>query len=194
MFAFIRDVRCEAAEALGKLGDERGIAALLALCWDKDTMVRSDAINSLGLLGDEREAPSFEVHSDVRRYSASEGLCNLDEMLSQVLTILISVCENKRERPYVRCHALTALGNIGNAHPTVIAALNSLLLDSQEEVCCTATQILGKLGYASEEVLDALYQKLETGDGSNGDWLGLLASAAALRTREVEAWAQAQEV
>lgn len=195
MFAFIRDVRCEAAEALGKLGDERGIAALLALCWDKDMMVRKDAIRSLGLLGDEQESPPFGLPPVSCPYSKNEALRNLDDTLERILTSLIRIGQSRVEEPSMRCMALAALGSIGEAHLMVLAALSSLLTDPEEGVRRAASWALGKLGLADEAIPENLYQELESGRRSDsGDWLGLLASAAALRTREVEAWAQAQEI
>ncbi|WP_395138110.1 HEAT repeat domain-containing protein [Armatimonas sp.] len=195
MFVVIRDVRCEAAETLGKLGDERGIMTLLALCWDKDVTVRSDAIKSLGLLGDEQEAPPFGIPPVSCPYSSSEALRNLDDILQRILTILIRIGQNRVEETSIRCIALAVLGSIGEAHPMVLAALKSLLTDEEEGVRRVASWVLGKLGAADEAILESLYQELESGRRSDsGDWLVLSASAAALRTREVEAWAQAQEI
>ncbi|WP_309716119.1 HEAT repeat domain-containing protein [Armatimonas sp.] len=194
MFAFIRDVRCEAAEALGKLGDERGIAALLALCWDKDVRVRTDAITSLGLLGDEQEAPPFGFPPVSCPYSKSEALRNLDDTLERILTTLIRIGQSRFEEPSMRYMALAALGSIGEAHPMVLAALNSLRTDAEEGVRRAASWALGKLGAAEEAILESLYQELENGRRSDsGDWHALIVSSNALRVREVEAWIQTHD-
>ena len=193
MFEIIRDVRCQAAGILGKRGDVRGTTALIALCGSKDGLVRNEAVQALGMLADERDSSIFHSPNEVRPYADSAALQATNQVIPEVLSCLISVCTNTNEVSYVRVSATIALGYIGEARPPVINALVLLYQDQDEKVRCSAMQALGRLGHASEEVLDGLYQMLETGDGTNGDWLGLMASVVALRTHKVEAWIQAQD-
>lgn len=169
MYVEMRDVRCQAAAVLGKRGDPRGTTTLIALCSDKDRLVRQEAVLALGALG-----------------RAAGDLTPL------VVEQLMAVCQKTREVTYVRIAAISALGMVGEINQEVIGTLISLCQDSDEEVRHSARQTLGQWGHAWEELANTLYQHLEKGRGDDRDWLGLAAAGAALRIKEVTAWVREQ--
>jgi HEAT repeat protein len=191
-----------AAEALGNLGkaDPLVISVLLSLCQDNDLEVRVFAAQALDKLGDERGisvlvALCQDKDIDIRHYAA-EALGNLGKADPSVISVLVWLCYQTTMFQYVPGSAAEAFGKLSESNPSVVSALVYLYHNGgTSKVCCQAAEALGKLGKAEGEILEELCQKLERGEGNaDQNWYGLSASAEVLRTKEVEVWAQAQEI
>ena len=79
--------RREAAEALGRLGDEAGVPALAEALWDEDFILRARAVDALARIGSQRAVPPLVPllgdgrHADGRslRHRAAEALATLGQ-------------------------------------------------------------------------------------------------------------------
>ena len=166
------DVRCEAAQALGGLGNasETVISALFLRLEDGDNSVRYFAAQALGRLGNASEAiignllPRLEDGNNSVRSSTAEALGNLGNASEAVIRALVLRLEDGYNS--VRRSAASALGNLGNASETVTNALLLGLEDGDNFffVRASAASALGNLGNASETVTNALLLGLEDGD------------------------------
>jgi len=76
-------VRSRAADALGKIGDEKAIPGLLKLLEDSESDVRSRAADALGKIGDEKAIPGLlklVEHSESSvRWMAAYALGNIGD-------------------------------------------------------------------------------------------------------------------
>jgi len=139
-------VRWIAADALGKIGDDRAIPGLLKLVEDSDSDVRSRAADALGNIGDDRAIGGLlklveDSDSDVR-WMAADALGKIGD--AQAIPGLLKLVEHSHH--YVRWSAADALGNIGDAQ--AIGGLLKLLEDSDSDLRWIAADALGKIGDA----------------------------------------------
>jgi hypothetical protein len=109
------DVRCGAAEALGKLGDARAVEPLIACLEELDWAVRNSAAIALGNLRDARAVEPLIAclkAQDARvRASAAIALGNLGD--ARAAEPLIACLKDKDAGG--RSSAAIALGNLGDA-------------------------------------------------------------------------------
>ncbi|MEP6500905.1 NACHT domain-containing protein [Microcoleus vaginatus] len=174
------DVRREAAQALGRLGNasETVISALLLRLEDGDFLVRFYAAQAFDRFGNASEAiignllPRLEDGNNLVRSSAAQALGRLGNASEAVLSALL--LRLKHGDNSVRSSAASALGNLGNASEAVISALLLPLEDGDSSVRYSAASALGNLGNASEAVISALVLRLEDRD----NWVRSSASEA----------------
>ncbi|MGD2136604.1 MAG: HEAT repeat domain-containing protein [Gemmatimonadales bacterium] len=141
-------MREHAAEALGRLGDQRAVEPLMNVVLnDADASVREHACTALGLLGDSRavdvlsRAAQSDPSARVREHAAS-ALSQLGDV--EAVPSLIDAVVNDRDAA-VREHAATALGGLGD--PSAVPALiDAVLHDRSAEVREHAATALGQLG------------------------------------------------
>ncbi|MEG4239415.1 HEAT repeat domain-containing protein, partial [Microcoleus sp. Pol14C6] len=133
------NVRCDAAQTLGRLGNasEIVINALLLRLEDENYTVRLLVAQTLGWLG-----------------NASETVINALLLRLQDRVGAVSL------------FAAQSLGNLGNPSETVINALVLGLEDGDNSVRSWTASILGRLRNPSETVINALLSRLEDGDNS----------------------------
>jgi HEAT repeat protein len=136
-------VRSSAADALGKIGDDRAIPGLLKLVEDSDSDVRRSAADALGKIGDAQAIPGLlklveDSDSDVRR-SAADALGKIGD--AQAIPGLLKLVEDSDSD--VRRSAADALGKIGDDQ--AIPGLLKLVEDSDSDVRRMAADALGKI-------------------------------------------------
>ncbi|MCA2950340.1 HEAT repeat domain-containing protein, partial [Microcystis sp. M112S1] len=152
-----RDVRWEAAEALGNIGSETAIAGLLKALEHSDEYVRWEAAEALGNIGSETAIPGLLKaleHSDEDvRGSAAEALAKIGS--ETAIPGLLKALEHSDE--YVRGNAAKALAKIGTE--TAIPGLLKALEDSYGYVRGNAAKALGKIG--TEAAIPGLLRALE---------------------------------
>ena len=166
------DVRREAAQALGKLGNasETVIDALLLRLENGEQNMRCQAARALGNLGNASETVINALllrlgdgDHNVRCQAAS-ALGNLGNASEVVINALLLRLEKGDKQ--MRRQAASALGNLGNASEVVINALLLRLEDRYNSVRYSAARALGNLGNASEAVINALLLRLKDEDNS----------------------------
>ena len=121
-----RDVRRNAAQALGNFKDTAALAALLAALKDDDSETRSNATDALGILKNHDALPALidalKDEVDFVRSSAADALGMLKN--SNALFALIDALKDKDE--YVRISVADALGNLKDSktRTALLVALN----------------------------------------------------------------------
>jgi predicted NACHT family NTPase len=166
------NVRREAAQALGKLGNasETVIKALLLRLENGDQKVRCQAARALGWLGNASETVIKALllrlgDGDQKvRCQAASALGNLGNASEVVINALVLHLD-KGDKP-MRREAASALGNLGNASEVVIKALLLGVEDRYNSVRREAARALGNLGNPSEVVINALLLRLKDEDNS----------------------------
>jgi HEAT repeat protein/pimeloyl-ACP methyl ester carboxylesterase len=154
------DVRYRAIGALGKIGNDQALVALItALKNDLHEYVRRGAAQALGQIGNEQAldplitALKNDPHAYVRR-GAAQALGQIGN--EQALDPLINALNNDPHE-YVRRGAIQALGQTGN--PQAVEDLtNALNNDPNEYVRRGITQALGQIG--NPQALEALINAL----------------------------------
>ena len=116
------DTRLNAAKALVQLGDEHGVAALIALCQEKDE------------------------EDDVTRQFATMALGEICTPSQSVLDTLVALCLDKDEEINVRSYAIKALGNFGVARNEDVDALIGLCESEEGYEKIEPMHALAKLG------------------------------------------------
>jgi HEAT repeat protein len=136
--------RCDAAESLGKLGDERAVEPLIALLNDEVPNVRRMVAWSLGVISDDRAVePLIAALNDgvpnVRRVSVEALATTGDE---RVVEPLIATLRDPELN--VRRSAAVALGRTGDER--AVQPLITLLNDEDWRVRDDAVLSLGEIG------------------------------------------------
>jgi len=168
-----RDIRIQAATALGNLGEyaPRVLPMLRAALKetalkDADESVRSRAMHAILQVGPQ---PASEVaglvdalHNDVEvvRFHAAIALGDLGFAAQPSVPALIHTALWDQE-PAVRVEAAMALWKIDrNNGPLVIPALIKALADDNELICWIAADDLGQIGAEARQAVPALQQAL----------------------------------
>jgi HEAT repeat protein len=148
-----RNVRSEAAEALGRIGPEAeaAIPALQELLKDDEAEVRGTAAGALGRLGAKAAIPRLtELLDDKAHYFKGESFLDTEPL-------------ELGGRPYesvtrirVRAIAAEALGRIGPEAKGAVPALTKLLDDKVKEVRLASASALGNMGPAALPATTAL--------------------------------------
>ena len=152
------NVRCGAAEALGKAGTVHDVTTLITRLGDPTVEVRLKAIDALGSIGDVRAvAPLIEAlndgHIDVRLKSADA----LARIGAPATDPLIAALESPH--PYVRANAAIALGRIGDVN--ALEPLAALRHDTDELVRKSAADAVDKLGRKEAPTKGSLLHRLK---------------------------------
>jgi HEAT repeat protein len=138
-----RQVREEAARALGEVGDRQAVPHLIQALSDKYAKVRKAAAWALGCIGDERAAPHLvRAFGDPSVWVRSEAVKALGQIGPAAVPHVTQALADQRWK--VRERAVSALGRIGDssALPYLVQALN----DSKNAVRTAAAMALGQLG------------------------------------------------
>ncbi|MFC6988589.1 HEAT repeat domain-containing protein [Haloplanus sp. GCM10025708] len=176
------ELRMASANALGRLGDEKALPALVGALTDSDPRVRARAARACGKLGDPRAVDALRerVDGDDRRVrrAAADALAAIGS--KRALAALVDQVED--DSPEVRYVAASALGDYDGPKP--IDALVETLTDDDDAVRRAAVYSIVKLlsnapskrGHeirqtvverlgetADESVVDALAELLEEG-------------------------------
>jgi HEAT repeat protein len=151
-------VRCGVAEALGLIGDERAVPALIeALAKDQHPGVRSSAGIALGEIGGPATAaPLVAALKDSEPSVRSVAAASLGEINeTPAVPLLVELLNDSSD--IVRSQAVQALGNLGDrrAVPALLAAAE----DRNQEVRRWAVWELGRIG--DPQALPAVIQALD---------------------------------
>jgi len=153
------DVRTNAAEALGKIKDERAVEPLIRALKNKDDDVREEAAMALGEIGDTRAVePLAALLKDEDHVVRQWAAMALGKMGAPAIEPLIGAL--KDDNRIVRKCAVKALGETGSdaAVPALIKVLNGARV--QIDVRISACEALGKLeSKMSAETVKLLKQK-----------------------------------
>ena len=150
-------LRCAAAQALGRLGDDRAITPLMSLLNDKDInyRLRLAAAESMGKLGDDHAVtPLLEIVRDEREKSVylKESAVKALGMLGDIRAIepLIDVLESKRgvkdKFNFLKEQIIEAIGRIGQPSRKTTDTLMASLTDPAPSIRLAAVEALGELG------------------------------------------------
>ncbi len=151
-------VRSNAAKALGNIGNEAAVSALINALNDKNSDVRMRATIGLGKIGNEVAVSALINALNHENYyvrsNAAEALGNIGNQAA--VSALINALNDKNSD--VRSNAAEALGNIGNQ--AAVSALINALNDESSDVRMRAAEVLGKIG--NPELLPSLTPYLRT--------------------------------
>ena len=150
-------LRCAAASALGKLGDDRAIISLMSVLNNRDEnyRLRLAAAESLGKLGDEYAVkPLIEILSDEREKSVylKESVAKALGMLGDIRAIepLIDILESKRgirdKFNFLKEQIIEAIGRIGSPSRRASDSLVRALQDEAPSIRLAALEALSVLG------------------------------------------------
>lgn len=114
------EFRMVAAAALGRVGDETSLSALMEALTDPDPRVRVQAVRSCGLIGDTRCVPALADRLDdpsqrVKR-EATNALGSIGT--TDALKALVPVARAEEES--IRRMAIDELGKLGSLEPVVV--------------------------------------------------------------------------
>jgi ubiquinone biosynthesis protein UbiJ len=140
-------IRRDAAAALGNIGSERAVDALLkTLLEDQDSYVRGSAAAALGSIGSERAVNALlkallDDQGFVVRESAASALGRIgsERAVNALINALLETQESDVQRS-----AAEALGNIGSER-AVNALLNALLEDQESYIRRSPAKALGAI-------------------------------------------------
>jgi HEAT repeat protein/energy-coupling factor transporter ATP-binding protein EcfA2 len=154
------DVSWRVADALGDIGSESAILALLKLLENINSDVRGRAADALGDIGSESAIPALlkllkDSDSDVR-WRAADALGDIGS--ESAIPALLKLLEHTNSD--VRWSAAFALGKIGSE--STIPALLKLLEHTNSDVSWRAADALGKIG--SESAIPGLLKLLKDSD------------------------------
>ncbi|NEO31400.1 MAG: TIR domain-containing protein [Symploca sp. SIO3C6] len=150
-------MRERAAEALGNIGSQAAVPALIKTLEDQDCSVRGRAAEALGNIGSQAAVPALIKTLEDQDCSvcgrAAESLGNIGSQAA--VPALIRALEDQDSS--VRERVAEALGKIGSE--AAIDALIKALEDKYSSVRRRAAEALGNIG--SQEAIDALIKALE---------------------------------
>lgn len=158
-------LRCSAALALGKLGDNRAIIPLMSILNNRDEnyRLRLAVAESLGKLGDDYAVkPLIDILSDEREKSVylKESVVKALGMLGDIRAIepLIDVLESKRgirnKFNFLKEQIIEAIGRIGRPNRKANTSLIQALGDEAPSIRLAAVEALMTVG--NEDCLEAL--------------------------------------
>ncbi|MEH1849289.1 MAG: HEAT repeat domain-containing protein, partial [Nostoc sp.] len=153
-------------DALGKIGNETAVSALIKALQDEDSSVRRSAADALGEIGNEAAVSALikalQDENSFVRWRAADALEKIGN--EAAVSALIKALQD--EDSSVRRSAADALGEIGNE--AAVSALIKALQDEDFFVRWRAAEALGKI--AGSEVLHYIWElqlKTPSGDKSN---------------------------
>jgi len=156
---FNADIRCEAAKALGAIGDTRAVDPLIAALQDKSAYVRCDAAGALGAIGDARAVEPLSAALQDTETALNTSVCTEAAKAlgtigdAHAVDLLIAALQDKDV--FIRKQAAEALGKIGDMHAMqpLIAALGN---ESKSDYNASESikKAISKLGKAAEPTQD----------------------------------------
>jgi len=150
-------LRCAAAQALGKIRDERAIIPLMSLLNDRDMnyRLRLAAAEALGKIGhDHAVNPLIDILNDEREKSIylKESAVKALGMLGDIRAIepLIDVLESKRgirdKFNFLKEQVIEAIARIGSPNRKATDSLLYALKDSAPSIRLAAVEALAEIG------------------------------------------------
>ena len=160
-------LRCGAANALGRLGDNRAIIPLMSVLNDKNEnyRLRLAVAESLGRLGDEYAVnPLLDILRDEREKSIylKESVAKALGMLGDIRAIepLIEMLESKKgirdKFNFLKEQIIEAIGRIGRPNDKAADTLMASLKDEAPSIRLAAVEALGVIG--DEDAIGSLRQ------------------------------------
>jgi HEAT repeat protein/energy-coupling factor transporter ATP-binding protein EcfA2 len=157
------DVRCSAAEALGKIGSEKAIEPLIgALSTAKDSIVRLNAAEALEKIGSEKAVKplikAFITEEDISvrlRAVLAFGTIGSEKAIEPLIDALLTAKDNI----LVRWGAAFALGQIGS-EKAIESLINTISTAKDSIVRWSAAFALGQI--RSEKAIELLIDALST--------------------------------
>jgi HEAT repeat protein len=173
-------VRCEAAEALGAVGEAgAAVNALVELLQDASPPVKASAARALGALKTAAApaipalVPLLQDREESVRTATAEAIGQLGHLNGQATGTLIQGLDSPDN--VVRAQTAEALGTIGTPAQHAAPALVAALTDRNDVVRARAVQALGKIGEAAADVaVPSLVRALRDQD----NWVSALAADA----------------
>jgi len=151
-------VRKEAAEALGKIGDERAVEPLIEALKDSYLAVRWKAAEALSKIGERAAGPLIEALKDSDEYVRMGAAGALGEIGdSRAVEPLIEALKDSNAD--VRSSAAIALGEIGDRR--AVGPLIEALKDSNEFVREEAAEALGEIVKKAKMECESLIERLK---------------------------------
>jgi HEAT repeat protein len=162
-------LRCSAATALGKIGDNRAIIPLMSILNDRNEnyRLRLAAAESLGKVGDDYVVkPLIDILADEREKSVylKESVAKALGMLGDIRAIepLIDILESKQgirdKFNFLKEQIIEALGRIGRPNRKASDSLLSALNDEAPSIRLAAVEALSAIG--NDSCLNALKEKV----------------------------------
>jgi len=162
-------LRCAAALALGKIGDNRAIIPLMSILNNRDEnyRLRLAVAESLGKLGDEfAVSPLINILADEREKSVylKESVAKALGMLGDIRAVepLIDILESKRgirdKFNFLKEQVIEAIGRIGRPNRKATDSLMTTLEDEAPSIRLAAVEALGTIG--DEDCLEDLKRRV----------------------------------
>jgi len=148
------NVRRDAADTLGMIGDARAVQPLINILKDNNAEVQKRATDALGKIGKPAVEPLINTLKDNNveaRKNAADALGKIGDARS--IEPLVNALKDRDS--YVRSHAATSLGRIGDAR--AVEPLINVLKDESWSVRHEAASALEQIGDARAEVPLLLY-------------------------------------
>jgi HEAT repeat protein len=150
-------LRCNAARALGAIGDTRAIVPLMSILNNKaeNYRLRLAAAESLGKVGDEYVVkPLIDILADEREKSVylKESVAHALGMLGDIRAVepLIEILESKRgirdKFNFLKERVIEAVARIGRPSRKITDGLLEALSDEAPSIRLAAVEALGELG------------------------------------------------
>jgi HEAT repeat protein len=164
------NVRCMAAEALGKMGPlaSPAVNELKAALHDKNTGVQAEAAWALGEIGPDAKGAVLDLtemvgHDKKRLANAALGaLGKIGPDAKEAVPAVIAAL--KAEYSDTRRSAARSLGNIGPVSPDVVPALAIALQDKDSNARLDAAKALWKIGPGAGKAVPALIEAMDDED------------------------------
>ena len=145
-----RQVQCDAAKALGKIGDERAVEPLINALKNKDGNVRRESAEALGKIGDTRAVEPLVKALGYGSYGPESIVVeSLVKIGKPTVEPLIQAMKDKNK--YVRKGVVYVLFEIGEER--AVEPLVKALGDEYDDVCKVAGDALVKIGAPAVEPL-----------------------------------------
>ena len=163
------DVRVLAAGALGSIGSEAAVPALIQALQDQYSDVRNNATGALGRIGKDAVPALIQALQDQNlevRFRAAYALRQIgtSEAIKAAVSALMQLFRHQNK--YVRVDAAGSLGQIGTpeAIKAAVPALIHLLQDQDVNVRRDAAGALGQIGEGAIDAVPALIHLLQDQD------------------------------
>ncbi len=160
------DVRRDAAEALGRLGNKRAVEPLIKALGDPNFCVREHAAEALGRLGDKRAVePLIKALGDPDSYvrrDATEALGRLgDKRAVEPLINRLSDSDSN-----IRSNAAQALGRLGDKRAVKLLINKLSDPDPDSNIRSNAAQALKELNATKEQMVAGYIEALDSSDSN----------------------------
>lgn len=187
------EFRMVAAAALGRVGDENALSALMDALTDPDPRVRVQAVRSCGLIGDTRCVPALADRLDDPSMQVKRAATNALGSIGTTRALKALVPVARAEDESIRQMAIDELGQLGSLEPAVV--LLRALEDDSRSIQRAAMLSLIRLFVEAPpeqtaEVRETIAEQLERLDASavTPQLVDILNESQRLAVRRNAAW------